>query len=111
VEYAPYVEEGTGEYGPLHRRYRIRAKGSAGGGADFLRFVIGGRVIFAKEVWHPGSPGHHMVAIAAAMTEAQLDRILEPVLEKWRREQVGEHVGVRLRSDARFPSTAGLAGL
>lgn len=57
VEYAPYVEEGTGEWGPHHAKYRIRAKGKAAGGADFLRFVIDGKVIFAKEVWHPGSPG------------------------------------------------------
>jgi hypothetical protein len=107
VEYAPYVEEGTGIYGPHHAKYRIRAKGSAGGGADFLRFVIGGRVIYAKEVWHPGSPGHHMVAIAAAMTEVQFDRILRPALDVWQHEQVSVHVGERLRSAVDFPAALG----
>jgi hypothetical protein len=103
VEYAGFVEHGTGEFGPHHARYRIRAKGKGKGGADYLRFVVGGKVVFAREVWHPGSPGQHMVAIAAAMTEAQLDRILHPVLEAWTKAQE-RGIGLRLRSAARFPA-------
>jgi hypothetical protein len=107
VEYAPYVEHGTGLFGPQHRKYLIRAKGKAAGGADYLRFVVGGEVVYAKEVWHPGSPGAHMVAIAATMVEAQLDVILRPVLEVWRREQERGDVGVRLRSAVDFPGSLG----
>jgi hypothetical protein len=101
VDYAPHVEHGTGLWGEGHAKYRIRAKGAAGGGADYLRFVIGGKVIFAKEVWHPGSPGAHMVAIAANMVEAQFDSILRPAMEMWRREQAD---GIRVRS---FPTPLG----
>jgi len=43
VNYAGYVEEGT-------RPHKIRPSNKR-----FLRFVIGGKVIFAKEVNHPGS--------------------------------------------------------
>lgn len=105
VDYGPEVEHGTGLFGPHHRKYRIRAKGSAAGGADFLRFVIGGKVIFAKEVWHPGSPGAHMVAISASMVEAQFDQIMRPVLAEWVRAQERGH-GFRL-SGARFPRELG----
>lgn len=103
VDYAPHVEHGTGLWGPKGAKYRIRAKGRAAGGADYLRFVVGGQVVFAKEVWHPGSPGNHMVAIAAAMTEAQMDTILRPILERWKREREGGYVGVRLRGVTDFP--------
>ena len=50
-EYARYVEEGTGLYGPNHRR--IEAKGSSPMHAD-----IGGEIIF---FWsHKGFEGRHM---------------------------------------------------
>ncbi len=43
VEYAPYVNDGT-------RPHIIRPKR-----AQALRFVIGGRVVFARVVHHPGT--------------------------------------------------------
>jgi hypothetical protein len=105
VDYAPYVEHGTGLFGPHHRKYRIRAKGKAAGGSDYLRFVIGGKVIFAKQVWHPGSPGQHMVAISASMVEAQFDQIMRPILAEWANAQERGH-GFQI-SGARFPRELG----
>lgn len=84
VEYAPYVEHGTGLWGPDHARYTIRPKDPHG----WLRWRdrATGRWVYAKAVQHPGSPGQHMVAIAAAMTEAEFERVADPILEAWRRE-------------------------
>jgi hypothetical protein len=39
--------------------------------------------VFAKEVLHPGSPGQHMVAIGAHMTEAEFEQAAQPTLDKW----------------------------
>jgi hypothetical protein len=84
VEYAPYVEHGTGLFGPLMRAYEIRPKNPDG----WLRWIdpLTGRPIFAKRVIHPGSPGAHMFAKGATMTEAEFDRLVAPELERWARE-------------------------
>jgi hypothetical protein len=83
VEYAPYVEHGTGLWGPKHAKYVIEPKNPDG----WLHWVNDmGEDVFAKRVWHPGSPGAHMFAIGAGIVEAELPEIVGPHLERWRLE-------------------------
>jgi HK97 gp10 family phage protein len=81
VKYAPFVENGTGLYGPKHAKYLIKPKAIGG----TLKFEIDGRIVFAKFVMHPGSPGNHMMSIALNVTDAlaQDGGIFDPVLDKW----------------------------
>lgn len=80
LEYAPYVEHGTGLWGPEHKKYLIEPKIPGG----VLHFVgNGGQDVFTRRVWHPGSPGQHMVAIAAAMVEHTFHQIVRPALNWW----------------------------
>ena len=67
VEYAPYVEHGTGLWGPRHARYEIRPKRPDG----WLRWIDPdtGEPVFAKRVMHPGSPGNYMFALGTHMAE------------------------------------------
>lgn len=59
VEYAPYVEHGTGLWGPKHAKYPIRPKNPEG----WLHWQdAAGDDHFAKLVMHPGSKGQHMLA-------------------------------------------------
>jgi hypothetical protein len=84
VEYAPYVEYGTGIYGPEHRPYVIVPKDPNG----FLAWRgKDGHWVFAKKVLHPGSPGNHMLALAAHFTEAELrsTELVAGVLAEWQR--------------------------
>lgn len=84
VDYAPYVEYGTGIYGPEHRPYVIVPKR-----APFLawRDPATGKWIRARKVIHPGSPGNHMLAIAAHVTEAETDsgELMQGPLDEWAR--------------------------
>jgi Bacteriophage HK97-gp10, putative tail-component len=83
VEYAPHVEYGTGLWGPQHRKYPILPKH-----ADFLawRDPRTGEWIRAKRVMHPGSPGNHMVAIAASVVESELESgLVDSILDHWAR--------------------------
>lgn len=83
VEYAPYVENGTGLWGPKHAKYLIEPKKPDG----WLHWVNAmGEDVFAKRVWHPGSPGAHMFAIGAGIVEAELPEIVGPYLLRWRLE-------------------------
>lgn len=91
LEYAPYVEHGTGLWGPLHSKYKIEPKTPGGVLAFYARLktpegqpilsnkLMGnlkeGELVFRRYVMHPGSPGQHMFAIGAAMTEGELKRI------------------------------------
>jgi hypothetical protein len=105
VSYAPYVEHGTGLWGPEHRKYLIEAK--PGKWLSWITrkpmtlrdgtIIPAGRRVFFKRVWHPGSPGQHMVAIAAGVVEAELHSFATPILERWKRETEGGYVGIRLR--------------
>ena len=101
VSYALYVEEGTGLWGPSASYYEIRPKDPDG----FLRFHpyvrdSGGSVrldrrtgnpikaaepVYAKVVLHPGSPGNHMFALGAAITEHEFPEFAQPVLVRWER--------------------------
>lgn len=81
VDYAPYVEHGTGLWGPKHSKYPIVAKGGG-----FLRWIDpkSGKEVFARKVMHPGSPGQHMVAIAAEVVEHEADSTLfQGILGEW----------------------------
>lgn len=84
VEYAPYVEWGTGLFGPKHAKYPIVPKNPDG----WLKWTDPktGLPVFAKKVMHPGSPGQHMVAIAVAVSEHELERTLQSLLLKWAAE-------------------------
>lgn len=99
VEYAPYVEEGTGLWGPEHRKYRITPKKPGGWlswiARDYYVRKDGsvtkpGDRVFAKEVLHPGSPGQHMLAIGQHMTEAEFEQIADPALNRWARDVEAE---------------------
>jgi hypothetical protein len=46
--------------------------------------------MFAKEVLHPGSPGQHMFAIGAAMTEAAFHEFTRGGLTDWKRDSERE---------------------
>jgi hypothetical protein len=84
LDYAEYVNYGTGLYGPEHRKYLIVPKDPNG----TLHWVdrVTGEDRFAKAVLHPGSPGHHMLEISAGALEAAWRRLAAPVLRNWARE-------------------------
>lgn len=84
LEYAPYVNYGTGLYGPEHRKYLIVPKNPGG----VLHWVdqLTGEDRFAKAVLHPGSPGHHMLEISADWLEASWTKLMRPVLNNWAKE-------------------------
>lgn len=82
TKYAGYVENGTGIYGPNHAPYVIRPKLPGG----VLRWVgKDGQVHFAKSVLHPGSPGHHMLAIGLNVTAGLVEggALFSGELEAW----------------------------
>jgi hypothetical protein len=81
VDYAPYVEFGTGLYGPRHAKYAILPKN-----APMLAWKDPktGHWIYAKKVMHPGSPGNHMVAIAADVVEHEFEHgLIDDLLAEW----------------------------
>lgn len=92
VDYGPFVEWGTGLWGPLHAKYLIEPKKPDG----WLHWVgPDGADVFAKRVWHPGSPGAHMVAISVGVLEAELHLLAEPILQEWAREtEKQNHTGI-----------------
>jgi hypothetical protein len=94
VEYAPYVEHGTGLWGPKHAKYPIRPKHPGG----WLHWIdpMTGQHVFAKEVMHPGSPGNHMLSFAAAITESEIGLIAAPALERWASETERQNRSIRL---------------
>lgn len=87
VDYAPDVEWGTGLWGPNHAKYEIKPKDPGG----WLHWIDPktGEDVFAKRVMHPGSPGQHMMATAAAMTEHEMSEghLFTGILERWKHEQ------------------------
>ena len=84
LEYAPYVEHGTGLWGPKHAKYLIVPKRPDG----WLRWIDPdtGNPVFAKRVMHPGSPGNHMFEIGVAIAEQEFEREVEPILVRVMRE-------------------------
>lgn len=99
VAYAPFMEYGTGLWGPRHKKFEIRPKHPGGvlafkgyermpnGGVvlDVNHNVsAGGRTVFTRFVLHPGSPGHHMFQIGTKLTEMEMDEWSRFPLELWR---------------------------
>lgn len=87
VSYAPYVEYGTGLWGPKHSKYPILPKN-----APYLQWFdkASGHWVRAKKVMHPGSPGQHMVAIAASVLEFEVaGALMDPILDRWVHEAEG----------------------
>lgn len=99
VDYAPYVEYGTGLWGPHRRKYPIRPR-KVGGVLAFEPYTrtkaggivltvenepVRGGTVFARLVMHPGSPGQAMFRSGAAITEARMDHVCAPALRMWRR--------------------------
>jgi hypothetical protein len=64
LAYALFVERGT-------KPHRIRARS-----ARFLRFEVGGRVVFAREVQHPGTKAAHFFADGAKASVVPTRRFL-----------------------------------
>lgn len=100
VIYAPFVEEGTGLWGPNHTKYRIEPKDPNGVLAFFTTArtpegramhlgttynTTEGTLVFAKYVMHPGSPGQHMFAIGASMVEAEMEDITREGANEWKK--------------------------
>lgn len=81
LEYAPYVNYGTGLYGPEAKKYLILPKKPGG----TLHWVdrLTGQDVFAKSVLHPGSPGNYMLEISADFIEATWPKLLRPLLMTW----------------------------
>lgn len=88
VDYAAYVENGTGIWGPKHAPYVILPKHA---GLLAWRDPHTGHWIHAKKVIHPGSPGNHMTAIACAVVEAELDSgaLVAGIMDLWVRQVEG----------------------
>jgi len=72
IKYARWVNDGTGIYGSGRPITPKRAK--------YLRFTIGGRVIFARSV--RGQKGQKYVEKTVAQTEAAAKRIVGSALRK-----------------------------
>lgn len=94
VDYAPYVEHGTGLWGPARAKYEIRPKNPLG----WLRFHDKfGNEVFAKRVLHPGSPGAHMFEYGAAETELSFHEWADAKVAEWARKTELE-ISVRAKS-------------
>jgi hypothetical protein len=96
VEYAPYVEYGTGLWGPRHAKYEIKPKHPGGVLAfqpnlrhngsvvlDIAHNVQKGGTVFVRVVLHPGSPGASMFRIGAVITEHEADEWSYQALRYW----------------------------
>jgi len=84
LEYAPYVNYGTGLYGPEAKKYLILPK-KPGGTLHWVDRVTG-QDVYAKAVLHPGSPGNYMLEISADFIEATWQKLLRPLLRVWATE-------------------------
>lgn len=84
VDYAVYVENGTGLFGPKHAKYLITPKKPGG----TLRFEWHGRLVFFSHVWHPGSKGHYMIASALNTVDSAVRTgvLFRTPLELWIRK-------------------------
>lgn len=99
VEYALFVERGTGLWGPKRAKYKIEPKQPGGvlafrpymrgaNGAVILDVAGGvtkGGLIVARFVLHPGSPGHAMFRIGAVLTEHQIHEWSQNGLRQFQR--------------------------
>lgn len=99
IEYAEYVERGTGLWGPEHKKYVIKPKQPGGvlafspymkkaGGVvmDVAGHPASGGPVVVRYVMHPGSPGAAMFRIGAVITEAETEEWSHRALSEWRRD-------------------------
>lgn len=98
VEYAPFVERGTGLWGPRRREYKIEPKKPGGvlvftpyqrmpsGGVilDVQAMPVMGKPVFVRFVMHPGSPGAHMFRIGSVLTEHQFEELSREPMRLWK---------------------------
>ena len=84
VSYAPYVNYGTGLWGPEHRKYLIEPHPPN----EYLTWIdpLTHRRVYARHVWHPGSEGHHMIEKAGSVVHAGLNEMMLTELETYKRE-------------------------
>ncbi len=81
VEYGPFLEFGTGIHGPERRPIIIRPRRRSA-----LRFQIGGRIIFAKQVESPGiKPKPFLLPALEAKAEAASRKVSDVVWSQVRR--------------------------
>lgn len=100
VEYALFVELGTGLWGPKRKKYKIAPKKPGGvlaftpymhmpnGGVilDVQGAPVAGKLITVRFVMHPGSPGQHMFKIGTTLTEAEYREWSAEPLRLWKSE-------------------------
>lgn len=103
VEYAPFVELGTGLWGPKRAKYKIEPKKPGGvlvftpyerlpGGGVALTVEgapVQGNAVFVRFVMHPGSPGQHMFKLGTIITERELHEWAREPLRQWKKETEG----------------------
>lgn len=114
VEYAEFVERGTGLWGPKHKKYKIEPKTPGGvlAFSPYSRMPNGGvilnvqgaptrsgKTVMVRFVMHPGSPGQHMFQIGTIMTEAQVEQWSREPLRLWK-EMVESPVGNKVTAHA-----------
>ena len=98
ISYAPFVEEGTGLWGPRRQKYKIAPKDPNGVLAFKPYLRANGSVVinldgspskdgkvYARFVMHPGSPGQHMIRIGQAKAEHDEAIWSEEPLRAWAR--------------------------
>lgn len=101
VKYAAPMEYGSGLWGPKHKKFKITPK-KVGGVLAFNPYVrvnsngkpeivlgqdggpVKGGKVFTTFVLHPGSPGHAMFRLGAAITEFEMDKWAAPSLRAWK---------------------------
>ena len=73
--YGLFVDQDT-------KPHRISAKGKEAGGADYLRFKIGGTTIFRKSVFHTGTTGQQFRQKTIKRSIPRLDELFESKLRE-----------------------------
>lgn len=103
VEYAPFVEMGTGLWGPKRKKYKIEPKKPGGvlaftpyqrmpnGGVilDVQGAPAAGKPVMVRFVMHPGSPGQHMFEIGVELTQSQFDEWSYEPMRLWKQHVEG----------------------
>ena len=99
VDYAPYVNYGTGLFGPKHAKYLIEPHPPK----RFLSWIDPAtrRRVFYRQVWHPGSPGAHMIQYGAGLVEGLANEILLGDLEVFKREMEAQAIQAQGRVSVR----------
>jgi hypothetical protein len=114
VEYAAFVEYGTGLWGPKRKKYKIQPKRPDGVLAftPYARVPGGGVVldvagevgkqgtVVVRFVMHPGSPGAHMIKIGSILTEHEYRQWSEEPMRLWKHEIENGKIGAEVKVGA-----------